>query len=95
MFYYTTVDESWRPDKVWRHRLGTDPGHDELVHHEPDERYWLGVGRTRSDRFLVIVSGSKTTSEYRLLDADDQDAAASSWSSPPARPTWSTTSSTR
>ena len=25
-FYYTTVDESWRPDKVWRHRLGTDPG---------------------------------------------------------------------
>ena len=25
-FYYTTVDESWRSDKVWRHRLGTDPG---------------------------------------------------------------------
>jgi oligopeptidase B len=69
-FYYTTVDESWRPDKVWRHRLGTDRSHDELVHHEADQRYWLGVGRTRSDRFLVIVSGSKTTSEYRILDAD-------------------------
>jgi oligopeptidase B len=73
-FYYATVDESWRPDKIWRHRLGTDSKEDELVHHEPDGRYWLGVGRSRSDRFLMIVSGSKTTSEYHLLDAEDPDA---------------------
>ncbi len=33
-----------------------------------------GVGRTRSDRFLVIASGSKTTTEYRVLDADDPTA---------------------
>ena len=32
--YYTTVDESWRSDKVWRHRLGTAQADDELVHHE-------------------------------------------------------------
>ncbi|MBZ5733706.1 S9 family peptidase [Nocardioides sp. TRM66260-LWL] len=68
--YYSTVDESWRPDKVWRHRLGTAQADDELVHHEPDGRFFVGVGRTRSDRFLVAVSGSKTTSEYRYLDAD-------------------------
>ena len=24
--YYTTVDESWRADKIWRHRLGHEPG---------------------------------------------------------------------
>ncbi|MBZ5736938.1 S9 family peptidase [Nocardioides mangrovi] len=70
-FYYSTVDESWRPDKIWRHVLGTKQADDELVHHEPDERFWLGVGRTRSDRFLVIAAGSKTTSEYRYLDFDD------------------------
>jgi len=29
------------------------------------------VGRSRSDRYLMIVSGSKTTSEYRVLEADD------------------------
>ena len=34
---------------------------DELVHHEPDGRFWVGVGRSRTDRFLVIASGSKTT----------------------------------
>ena len=72
--YYTTVDESWRADKIWRHRLGTAQADDELVHHETDGRFWVGVGRTRSDRFLVIAAGSKTTSEYRFLDADAPDA---------------------
>ena len=73
-FYYVTVDESWRADKVWRHTLGTGQDADELVHHETDGRFFTSVGRTRSDRFLVVASGSKTTSEYRLLDADDPDA---------------------
>ncbi len=69
--FYTTVDEAWRADKVWRHRLGTDPADDVLVHHETDERFWVSVGRSRSNRFLVIGSGSKVTTEYRLLDAGD------------------------
>jgi oligopeptidase B len=69
--FYSTVDDAWRPDKVWRHRLGTDVAQDVVVHHEPDERFWVGVGRTRSDRFLVLAVGSKVTSEYHLLDATD------------------------
>ena len=68
--YYTTIDESWRPDKIWRHRLGTAQADDELVHHEQDGRFWVGVGRSRTDRFLIIASGAKTTTEYRFLDAD-------------------------
>ncbi|MEO9324584.1 S9 family peptidase [Nocardioides sp. C4-1] len=68
--YYTTVDETWRADKVWRHRVGTAQADDELVFHETDGRFWVGAGRTRTDRYLVIASGSKTTSEYRFLDAD-------------------------
>ncbi len=69
--FYTTVDEAWRPDKVWRHELGADPSEDVVVFHEPDERFWTSVGRTRSDRFMVIGVGSKTTTEYRILDASD------------------------
>ena len=71
--YYTTVDESWRPDKIWRHRLGTAQADDELVHHEPDGRFGVGVGRSRTDRFLVIAAGSKTTTEYHFLDADEPE----------------------
>ena len=69
--FYTTVDDAWRADRIWRHRLGTDPAEDVVVHHETDERFWVSVGRTRSDRFLVIGAGSKVTSEYLLLEADD------------------------
>ena len=68
--YYTTIDDSWRADKIWRHRIGTTQAEDELVFHETDGRFWVGVGRSRSDRFLMIASGSKTTSEYHFLDAD-------------------------
>lgn len=73
-FLYTTVDEAWRADKIWRHELGGAQADDELVHAEADERFWVGVGRTRSDRFLLIASGSKTTSEFRFLDTADPDA---------------------
>lgn len=73
-FYYTTVDEAWRPDKVWRHRLGTAQADDELVFHEPDGRYFVGVGRTRSRRYVVVAASSKTTSEFHVLDATDPHA---------------------
>jgi oligopeptidase B len=69
--YYTTVDDSWRPDTVWRHRVGTPASEDESIFHEPDESYWVGVGLTRSRRFLVIEASSSVTSECRILDTDD------------------------
>jgi oligopeptidase B len=73
-FYYVTVDETWRADKVWRHRLGTAQETDELVLHEPDGRFWVGVGRSRSRRFVMIGASSKTTSECHVLDAADPAA---------------------
>lgn len=73
-FLYTVTDEAWRPHQVWRHALGTDPADDELVFAETDERFWLGVGRTRSRELLVIGLGSKVTSEAHVLPADDPAA---------------------
>lgn len=71
--YYSTVDEAWRPDTVWRYRLGSG-GPSEQVYHEPDERFWLGVGRTRSNTYIVIAAGSSVTSEVRYADAADPEA---------------------
>jgi oligopeptidase B len=71
--YYVTVDDAWRPDTVWRHRLGAGlPA--EKVYHEPDERFWTGVGRTRSDKYLFIAAGSSVTSEVFYGDAADPEA---------------------
>lgn len=72
--YYTTVDESWRPDTVWRHRIGTSAAPDEQVYHEADERFWLSVGRTRSDSYILIAAGSSITTEVRYADAADPHA---------------------
>jgi oligopeptidase B len=75
--YYVTVDDAWRPDTVWRHRLGSGlPG--ERVHHEPDERFWLAVGRTRSNKYVFIAAGSSVTSEVFYGDAADSDATFTS-----------------
>ncbi|KKF02822.1 S9 family peptidase [Mycolicibacterium obuense] len=71
--YYTTVDDAWRPDTVWRHRLGAGlPA--EKVYHEPDERFWVACGRVRSNKYVLIASGSAITSEMRYADAADPEA---------------------
>lgn len=68
--FYLTVDEAWRPDTVWRHDIGsTEP--DTRVYTEPDERFWVGFGASHSDEYLMIVAGSKVTTEAFALSMDD------------------------
>jgi oligopeptidase B len=69
--FYVTVDDAWRPYRIWRHMLGTPVERDVIVFEETDERFFTGVGLTRSERFVVISSSSKLTSEQWLLDAGD------------------------
>ncbi len=72
--FYTRVDDAWRPHQLWRHVVGADPAADVLVHEEPDERFWMGVGSSRDDRWIILALGSKTTSEVRLLNATTPEA---------------------
>lgn len=67
--FYTRLDESWRPHQVWRHEIGTPTEGDSLVFEEPDERFWMGIGSSRDDAWVIIQVGSKLTSEVLLLDA--------------------------
>ncbi len=71
--YYLTLDVAHRPDKVWRYRAGSGAA-SELVYHEADERFWLGVGLTRSEAYVFIAAGSSITSEFRYADAADPHA---------------------
>lgn len=71
--FYQTLDDSWRPDSVWRHRLGTEQSADVRVFHEPDESFWVSIGATRSEQFLVIMTGSKITTENWILEADNPE----------------------
>ena len=73
-FYYSVLDEHHRPVSVYRHTLGSDPAGDAPVYHEEDPRFFVGVGKSTSGRFIYIVAGGNNMSEWRFLDADDPQA---------------------
>jgi len=66
-FFYTTLDETKRPWRVWRHELGSTSA-DTLVLEEPDGRFNLTIDRSRSGAFLFLTASSHTTSEVRYVD---------------------------
>jgi oligopeptidase B len=68
--FYMRPDEAERPYEVWRHTLGTPPADDVLVYREEDERYFVEVHRTRSNRFILITCGSKMTSEVWFIPSE-------------------------
>ncbi len=68
---YTRQDpETLRPYRVYRHVLGSDPARDELVYEEKDETFSSYVFKTKSKRYLMLVSSQTLSTEYRYLDAD-------------------------
>jgi oligopeptidase B len=75
LFYSTEDETTKRMDRILRHILGAPAADDVVVHHEPDERFNLGIGKTRDGLYLMMEAGSHTTNEYRFLAADDATGA--------------------
>lgn len=67
VLFYVVHDESYRPYRVFRHVLGTDPAGDALVYQEDDARFHVDVCPTRSGDYLVISTKSRDTSEQWLV----------------------------
>ena len=71
ILFYTTEDEvTKRHDHLFRHVLSDDQTKDAVVYEEKDERFNIGVGKTRDGKFLLMEAGSHTTSECLFLAAD-------------------------
>jgi oligopeptidase B len=68
--YYTEYDDNHRPCRVRRHVLGTDQANDPVIFEEADPGFFVGVGRTLSDRLIVIDAHDHQTSETWLIDAE-------------------------
>jgi oligopeptidase B len=68
-FFYVRPDETMRPYQVWRHTLGDAADEDVLVYEDLDERNFVSVGITRSQRFVVIESASKMASSSLWIEA--------------------------
>ena len=71
--FFTTEDETHRPYRLHRYRLGDAPDTAEVIYQEDDDAYYLDVSKTRSEQFIVIGLDSAMTSERWVLDADSPD----------------------
>jgi oligopeptidase B len=67
--FYATTDPAKRAYRLYRHAVGTDPSTDALLYEEKDERFRVGVFRSRSGTYLFFPVESHTTSEWRYLSA--------------------------
>ncbi|GHA29587.1 peptidase S9 [Devosia pacifica] len=68
--YYTEYDENHRPYRVRRHVIGTPQADDAIIYEEKDPGFFVGIGRTQSDKFIVIDIHDHQTSEVWLIDAE-------------------------
>jgi oligopeptidase B len=67
-------DDNGRPAKVFRRPARGGAKDDVLVYEEPDDGFFLSIGRTSSDAYIVIGAGDHETSEARLIPAADPTA---------------------
>ncbi len=82
--FYTVPDATNRPYQVWRHRVGEAPEDDGLVLEEPDGRFELTVGGSRSGELVLVRATSRTTTEISWLPAGDPSRPAAGHLAPPA-----------
>jgi oligopeptidase B len=73
--FYIRLDANHRPSKVFRHEIGSDPKDDILVYEETNPGFFIGLGKTQSNRFIVIHCHDHETSEVLLITADDPTKA--------------------
>lgn len=73
LFYVRNHPQTLVPYQVYHHRVGTPLTQDQLVYQENDGGFYLSLSRSASNRYLLITLSASTSSEVRLLDADQAD----------------------
>ena len=73
-FFYDQLDDAHRPYKALKHILGTSVDQDPTVYEEKDDRFFLEISKSRSEKLIFVSVESELSSEVRFLDADHPDA---------------------
>jgi oligopeptidase B len=75
VYFYLLEDETRRPYRIMRHRLGNDPANAVEVYREEDECFFAGLYKSQDQRFLFASSESQETTEIHFLPAAEPEAA--------------------
>lgn len=73
LFYTENNAETLLTEKIKRHTLGTDAAADATVYTETDHSNYIGVDKSKSGKFIFIISRATMSSECRILDASKPD----------------------
>jgi oligopeptidase B len=71
--YYLQFDKTIRPNKVMRHKFGTDSSLDEVIFQENDVTFEVYLSKTRSRKYLILNCESTNSNETWYLDIDNND----------------------
>ncbi len=75
LFYTVEDEETKRQFQLYRCDVEDAKSQSLLIYEEKDERFNIGVGKTRDGAFLLMESASHTTSEQWFLSAESPDAS--------------------
>ncbi|HEY9254211.1 MAG TPA: S9 family peptidase [Stenotrophomonas sp.] len=76
LFYVENDPETLLTVRVKKHVLGTPASADVLVYEEKDDSFYMGIGRTRDDKYITIGVDSTVSSELRYAPAADPTSFA-------------------
>jgi oligopeptidase B len=71
LFYVENDPETLLTVRVKKHVLGTPASDDALVYEEHDDSFYMGIDRSRDDKYLCIGVESTVSSEVRCAPAGD------------------------
>lgn len=75
LFYTVNNQETLLTEKIKRHKLGTDTKTDAVVYDEKDHSNYIGVGKSKSGKFIFIASRATMSSVYLFIDANKPESA--------------------
>lgn len=76
LFYVENDPETLLTVRVKKHVLGTLASSDVLVYEEHDDSFYMGIGRTRDEKFITIGVSSTVSDELRYAPAANPDSFA-------------------
>ncbi|RZL69718.1 S9 family peptidase [Pedobacter aquatilis] len=75
-FFYTSKNPvTLLSEKIKKHQLGADAKTDVVVYDEKDNTNYIGVGKSKNDKYIFISSAGTLTNEFRMIDADHPESA--------------------
>lgn len=74
LFYTSKNEVTLLSEKIKRHTLGSEASADVTVYEELDKSNYIGVGKSKNNKYIMIYSQATMSAEVLLADASKPDA---------------------